>query len=69
MKIIYTILFFANTVLLMFLAFLLLRMIDNGIKAGELFIMLLSISVSICFLIFFLRRYLKFPNSGRHKEI
>ena len=68
MKIIYTILFFADTLLLMILAFLLLKMIDNGINAGKLIIMLIGISLSIILLVYFLRLYLKAPSSNSHNR-
>jgi hypothetical protein len=67
MKIIYTFLFFANTLVLLLLAFLLLRMIDNGITATRLIFMLSCILLSIALFIFLLSHYLKNPSSNSPK--
>jgi hypothetical protein len=67
MKIIYTFLFFVNTLVLLLLAFLLLKMIDNGITTAKLICMLSGILLSIALLIFLLSHYLKSPSSNSHK--
>jgi len=66
MKIIYTILFFTDTLLLILLSFILLRMIDERVNPIKLIFMLSAIILSIVTLIFFLRRYLKIPASDNH---
>jgi hypothetical protein len=65
MKIIYTILFFANTLLLVLLTFLLLKKLDSGISTITLFIIIAGMLISITSLIFSLYRYLKVPQSGK----
>ena len=67
MKIIYTILFFTDTLLLILLSFILFKMIDEGVNIMKLIFILLAMILSIVTLIFFLRRYLKIPASGNHK--
>ena len=66
MKILYTILFFIDTLLLILLSFILLKMIDEGVNITKLIFMLSAIILSIVTLIFFLRRYLKVSASGSH---
>ena len=66
MKIFYTILFFIDTLLLILLSFILLKMIDEGVNITKLIFMLSAIILSIVTLIFFLRRYLKVSASGSH---
>jgi len=69
MKILYTLLFFVDTLVLLLLAFLLLKMIDNGITTGKLIFMLSGILSSIVLLILFLSHYLKSPSSNSRKNL
>jgi hypothetical protein len=64
MKILYTILFFADTMMLILVAYLFLRLSDGGMSV-ELF-MLLSIALLACILILILVlvHYLKLPSKS-----
>jgi hypothetical protein len=61
MKIIYTILFFADTLALILLTFLLLKMIDNGSNSWTFALIITGEILSIIALILFLLWYLKIP--------
>ena len=64
MKLFYTILFFADTLMLIVVAYLFLRLSDGGMSV-ELF-MLLSVALLICILILIvvLIHYLKLPSKS-----
>ncbi|MBX2934675.1 MAG: hypothetical protein KF825_10540 [Ferruginibacter sp.] len=62
MKIIYPILFFLSTLVLLFLAFYLLKSIDAGFGALPIILLISGIILSISFLAFFILRYLKTPS-------
>lgn len=68
MKIVYTILFFADTLLLIVLSFLFLKMIDNSVHGWPITLLASAIIGSILLLIFFLLHYLKLPSSDKHKH-
>lgn len=67
MKILYTILFFLSTFLLIFFMFDLLRLTDKGIHVLALVLLISGIIASIALLIFFLFRFLKLPHSDKHR--
>jgi hypothetical protein len=64
MKILYTILFFVDTLLLVWLFFVFLEDVDNSSKGSTLILILSGIAVSILTMIFLLRRYIKHPPVG-----
>ena len=64
MKTLYTILFFASTLLLIFLTFYLFKIIDKGVCTRTLVLTLSGMALSIGFLVFFLYRYTKVPLPG-----
>ena len=68
MKIIYTILFFTDVLLLIILSFLFLDLSDKGMNNGTLVLVFTGITVSISLLVYFLYRYTKLPptNSSNH---
>jgi hypothetical protein len=59
MKILFTILFFADTLLFAFLTYLFMKEIDNGSKEQFLVLIFSSIVASIFLLAFLLRKYIK----------
>ncbi len=67
MKIVYTILFFIDTLLLIALAFLFLKLSDAGMSAATLVSVIAGIIVSILLLVYFLYRYIKLPTI-RHED-
>ena len=64
MKIIYTILFFADLLLLITLSYLFLNLLDKGISNGILILLIASITTTIGLLAFFLYRYTKMPTAN-----
>ncbi len=67
MKIIYTILFFLDAVLLITLSFLLLKFIDKGEGSLTIISMLAAIIFSILLLVYFLYAYLKIPPGNTNR--
>ena len=67
MKIIYTILFFVDTLILIVLAFLFLKLKDVGMNGATFIMILVAIIFSIALLVYFILHYLKLPPSGGHK--
>jgi heme/copper-type cytochrome/quinol oxidase subunit 4 len=61
MKTLFTILFFADTLLLIGLSYFFLKMMDNGGHGWTLIAILSAIVGSIILLVFFFRRYIKLP--------
>jgi Na+-driven multidrug efflux pump len=59
MKILFTIFFFAGTLLFVFLTYLFMKEIDNGSEAQILVLIFSSIVASIFLLAFLLRKYIK----------
>ncbi|HEX9514187.1 MAG TPA: hypothetical protein VF939_27030 [Puia sp.] len=59
MKTLYTILFFADSLLLMCLSYLFLHKLDNNSPAGVLVLIFSGIVTSIFLLVLLLRRYIK----------
>ncbi|HTI07239.1 MAG TPA: hypothetical protein VL832_01750 [Puia sp.] len=59
MRILYTILFFADTLLLLSLSYLFLHKLDSGGSAGGLTLIFAGIIASIFLLILLLRSYIK----------
>jgi predicted neutral ceramidase superfamily lipid hydrolase len=68
MKIMYTILFFTDTMLLILLSFLFLHSLDNGTAHGTLALLLTGIVLCISFLVFFLHRYTRIPPTNSEKQ-
>ena len=66
MKIIYTILFFVDTLLLIVLTYLFLKLMDNGMSPIVFILMVLAIVFCIMLLVYFLLNYLKSPPFSRH---
>jgi hypothetical protein len=64
MKILYTISFFTGTLILIYLSFHLLILIDKGFSTWGLVLTLAGISVSIALLAYLLYRFFKVPPSG-----
>jgi hypothetical protein len=67
MKKLYTILFYANTLLLVCLTYLFLHTLDQRRPAGELVLIFLGIVASIFLLVVLLKTYLKQP-SGKDRR-
>ena len=61
MRLVYTILFFVDTVALVVLSFLSMKMIDNGPHGWSLAGTLSGVVLSIILLVYFLRHYTKIP--------
>ena len=59
MKILFTILFFADSLLFAFLTYLFMKEIDNGSEAQILILTFSGIVASIFLLAFLLRKYIK----------
>jgi hypothetical protein len=67
MKIIYTILFFADTLILIVLAFLFLKLKDMGMNGATFIALIAAIIFCIALLVYFILHYLKLPPSGGQK--
>ncbi len=67
MRILYGILFFIGTVLLVYLSYLFLLKTDKGGKTWVLLLILSGIATIIFLLIFFLRYYIKRPPDPEDK--
>jgi hypothetical protein len=67
MRYLYTILFFADTLLFLYLSFLFLLKCDNGASPGTLVLIFSGIVISIFLLTLLLRAYLKLP-PGKHRQ-
>jgi heme/copper-type cytochrome/quinol oxidase subunit 4 len=67
MKAIYTILFFADTLILVVLAYLFLKLMDKGASGWMFSVMLFAIISCVIFLAYLLSHYLKLPSS-HHKK-
>lgn len=61
MKIIYVILFLTDTILLLFLTYLLFKFIDNDADFSSILLDLFGILISIALLVLLLINYLKIP--------
>ena len=68
MKIVYTILFFTDTFLLVILSFLFLKLSDKGMSGLPLALVITGIIFSILLLVYFLFRYIKLPSSDTNHE-
>ena len=68
MKIIYTILFFADTLLLVVLAYLFFQLMDNRMDTIILAMMVIAIVICIFMLIHFLSQYIKISSHEKSKE-
>ena len=66
MKYLFTILFFADTLLLILLTFLFLRLLDKGITTVAMILILTAIVLCILLLAYFLSHYMKIPPSDNH---
>lgn len=68
MKIVYTILFFIDTLALILLCYFLLKLMDHGVDSHKLTFSLLTsgILTSIALLVFFLNRYTKTKSAEGH---
>ena len=69
MKLIYMLLFFSNTLLLLVLASCLFRYMDKRIGGLPLTLVVAGIGLNIFLLGYFLFQYLKLPQSERRGEI
>ena len=67
MKIIYTVLFFADTIVLLILAFLFFKLVDAGTSATPIILLFSGIVCSIAILIYLLFKYIKIPPPNRHE--
>jgi hypothetical protein len=67
MKTLYTILFFADTLLLVCLSYLFLHKLDHRSPAGALVLIFLGIVASISLLVVLLKTYLKQPSEKDHR--
>jgi hypothetical protein len=68
MKIIYTILFFADTTLLVVLAYTFFQLMDSKMDTIILAMMIIAIVICIFMLVHFLFQYIKIPSSENRKE-
>jgi DMSO/TMAO reductase YedYZ heme-binding membrane subunit len=69
MKLIYTILFFADTLVLVFLAYTILKFIDTGTSPVHFVLTCASFILCILLLVYFLLHYIKQPSSESDKYI
>jgi len=69
MKIIYTILFFADTLLLIVLSYTFFKLMDSKIDGIVLALMVIAIVICIFMLIHFLNKYIKIPSSKSTEEL
>jgi len=69
MKIIYTILFFADTLLLIVLSYTFFELMDSRIDGIVLALMVIAIVICIFMLIHFLNKYVKIPSSEEREEL
>jgi hypothetical protein len=67
MKILYTILFFSDMVVLIKLSYLFLAKIDTGHQFWLLMLLLLGIAACIALLIYFLSAYINLPPARRQR--
>ncbi len=67
MKIIYTILFFTDTLLLVVFSYLFLKYFDNGTPIPTLVLLSIGIMIGIILLIYFVYNYLKIPQNNSLK--
>ena len=67
MKIIYTILFFADTLLLVVLAYTFFQLMDNRMDTIILAMIIIAIVICIFMLVHFLFQYIKIPSSENRK--
>ena len=65
MKVIYAILFFSGVLLLVVLAFLLMRLLDNGGNRLRLALIVTSLISCIALLGYFISRYMKLPHNEK----
>ena len=66
MKIIYAILFFTDTIVLLLLGFLLFKFIDTNTNLTSIILLISGIIISIALLVCLLINYLNIPPSDRH---
>ncbi|HEY5406045.1 MAG TPA: hypothetical protein VIJ92_03120 [Ginsengibacter sp.] len=69
MKIVYTILFFADTLLLIVLTYAFFKLMDSSIDRFVLAMMVIAIAICIFMLIHFLNQYIKIPSSENKEEV
>ncbi len=67
MKIIYTVLFFADTLVLLILAFVFFKLVDTGTSITPIILLISGIVCSIAILVYLLFKYIKIPPSNRHQ--
>ena len=67
MKIIYTVLFFADTIVLLILAFLFFKLVDAGTSATPIILLFSGIVCSSAILVYLLFKYIKIPPPNRHE--
>jgi len=68
MKVLYTILFFTDTLVLIILAYLFFQFMDTGGSPLTLVVLFIAIVICIFMLVYFLLRYIKIPSSENHQE-
>jgi predicted permease len=68
LRALYTILFFADTVLLACLSFLSLRKLDQGGPAKILTLIFAGIIASILLLVYLLKKYIKLPSDKERRK-
>jgi hypothetical protein len=68
MKIIYTILFFVNTLLLLLLTYITVQFLDEGVDFFKVALMAIAIVICIFILAYLLLQYIKIPASGRKES-
>ena len=69
MKLIYMLLFFSNTLVLLVLAYCLIKYMDKGVGGLPLAVVATGIALNIFLLGYFLLQYFKLPPSERGGEI
>ncbi len=69
MKIIYTILFFGDTLILFILARIFLKLIDAGMDKSTFALLLSGIILSIVLLVLFMLSYIKLPTRNSNNDL
>ena len=64
-KVVYTILFFVNTLLLLLLTYATVQFVDEGVDYLKIGMMAVAILICIFILAYLLLQYIKIPSSGR----
>jgi hypothetical protein len=68
MKVLYTILFFTDTLVLIILAYLFFQFMDTGGSPATLVVLFIAIVICIFMLVYFLLQYIKIPSSENRRE-